>query len=94
MKRPLVSCCCLLLLLLIGCGGSPKRSDPGTATSTAGQSSADFRCKVVQPDGTCVTYPANCPVTIPHPDTPRCGAGAQLIPKDQDDCGHELLCVD
>jgi hypothetical protein len=63
------------------CGGEPN--------------AADFRCRITLPDGSCNSMPANCPVHLSHSSQPSCPEeGAQLIPIEEDDCAHKLICID
>ncbi len=77
---------------LIGCGRGAGDGSQGQNLSPDG-GSADYRCRIDQPDGSCVSTPANCPVTIAHPDVPHCGSGI-LIRADDDQCAHKAICVD
>jgi len=53
-----------------------------------------YRCVIQNPDGSCESIPANCPVSIPHDQTPRCEPGSTLILTSQDHCAHKLICID
>jgi hypothetical protein len=65
-----------------GCGGGE-------------QTAADFRCRLKLSDGTCNSLPADCPTTVFHSNSPpRCPMGAELIPIEEDDCAHMLICID
>lgn len=74
-------------------GCRTDRTDP--TPSDAGDQAQAFRCRIAQPDGTCDSTPANCPVSLPtsHLITPHCNQG-ELIPIEQDNCAHKFICVD
>jgi hypothetical protein len=81
-------------LLLAACGGNGfDNASPGS-TDLTGLPASQLRCKLDQPDGTCLSYPANGPVSIPHADVPGCGAGATLIKATDDNCARKMICVD
>lgn len=65
-----------------------SQRDAGAETSTG------FRCLGHRADGSCVSMPANCPVTIPHDNTPRCPFDYSLIQAKDDTCQTKLICTD
>ena len=76
------------VLAASACGGDPYRQGQGLGADS-------YRCVApASATQTCVSMPANCPVTIPHDDTPRCPEGFELVPVPDDTCPHKVICVD
>jgi hypothetical protein len=83
-------------MIVVGaCGNDTGRNAADAGADADERNGADFRCRADQPDGSCVSSPANCPVTIPFGNhAPSCLSGTELIPIAEDHCAIQLICID
>ena len=81
--------------LMLACIAVASACASDSSTSDAERHPENYRCRFTEADGTCTSMPDNCPVTLPlRPRRAVCPLGAELIPIDEDDCAHKLICID
>jgi hypothetical protein len=91
-RRTLVPVVSLLLACVAGaagCGTEPALRD-------VERHPENYRCLLTQPDGTCISIPVDCPVTLTLvPDRPvTCAAPGEIIPIEDDHCPDKRICID
>lgn len=72
-----------------GCGTEPSSSD-------VERHPENYRCLFTHSDGTCLSIPVDCPVTltlVPR-DRVTCSAPGEIIPIEDDHCPDKRICID